>query len=722
MKHTHVHVIRLGLLGLALVVVLSLPSAKATTVTWVTLGASTNDWFNTNNWSGQALPANGDEVIINYTNVGVLLTNSTPALSSLLISNKATLIFSNWDTALNATNVTVATGAVVTCAGPFTNTVMSNRVWIVATNFILNAYGQINVKERGYLKSTGPGVTRAGTGSLGPGAGHGGFGANISHGPTATWQLGGYPYGSTNAPDAPGSGGSGIQGGAGGGVIRIAAGTATIDGTITADGGSYTGTDYAGGGSGGSIFLTAVTFGGSTTGLLTAAGGNGYFGSSGRGGGGAGGRIAVIYTNITAGTGVRFSAAAGTSTAMFKAEIGTLYFPDTNFISETMPQILNGRIIIPDFTSWSVTNLTLTNGEVALGDGEGFSLSVVSNLVIGSGSTSTSSLTLGRIGSGAVTNSVTVGRNATLNGGKLGLGGPTWVYAVGGPTGQFALSVLNVGGEMILTNNGCLWMYSGETNATRPDYGALVTITGDVSLSSGSWIYCHSNPTNGGSTLFRLDDLLIVTNAGFNAESTYTASTKAFAIRGYKGWQGPGAPAPIANSACGAGYGGEGGGGYLGSVGPTYGFSNAPIDPGSGGARYTADYSSGGAGGGAIRIEAVNVTLNGALAADASDASGTYGGGGSGGSIYVRCRMFSGGANASLSATGGDGLQGAVPTQGAGGGGGGRIAVWSIYWGFSGTASVTNGLLAGTGNSTNGVPGTIVWGQLPVPGTIFTGH
>ncbi|MBI2437883.1 MAG: hypothetical protein HYV36_03600 [Lentisphaerae bacterium] len=713
--------IRRGLLGLVLVVVLSLPSAKAATVSWLPAGG-TNDWFTETNWSSGTWPTNADDVVITNIGVGVLLTNSTYPLSSLLISNKATLIFSNWDTALNATNVTVATGAVVTCAGPFTNTVMSNRVWIVATNFILNAGGQINVKERGYLKSTGPGVTRAGTGSLGPGAGHGGFGANISDGPITTWQLGGYPYGSTNAPDAPGSGGSGIQGGAGGGVIRIAAGTATIDGTITADGGSYTGTDYAGGGSGGSIFLTAVTFGGSTTGLLTAAGGTGYSGSSGKGGGGAGGRIAVIYTNITAGTGVRFAAAAGTGPSIFKAEIGTLYFSDTTFISETMPRILNGRIIIPNFTSWSVTNLTLTNGEVALGDGEGFSLSVVSNLVIGSGTMSTSGLTLGRIGSGTVTNSVTVGRNVNLNGGKLGLGGPTWVYAVGGPTGQMALSVFNVGGELILTNNGCLWVYSGETNATRPDYGALVTITGDVSLSSGSWIYSHSNPTNGGSTLFYMKDLLISTNAGFNAESTYTASTKAIAIRGYKGWQGPGAPAPIANSACGAGYGGKGGGGYLGSVGPTYGSSNAPIDPGSGGARYSTDYSSGGAGGGAIRIEAVNVTLNGTLAADASDASGTYGGGGSGGSIYVRCRLFGGGTDALLIAAGGNALVGAVPSNGSGGGGGGRIAVWSMYWGFSGTATVTNGLLAGTDKSTNGVPGTIVWGQLPVPGSIFTGR
>ncbi|MBI2441277.1 MAG: hypothetical protein HYV35_07905, partial [Lentisphaerae bacterium] len=112
----------------------AMPRARAATVTWVTPGPSTNDWSGTNNWSSQSVPANGDEVIIISNNVGVLLTSATAELSSLLISNKVNLIFSNWDSSLTATNVTILTNGQMTIPAAFSNNAMSNRVWIICSN------------------------------------------------------------------------------------------------------------------------------------------------------------------------------------------------------------------------------------------------------------------------------------------------------------------------------------------------------------------------------------------------------------------------------------------------------------------------------------------------------------------------------------------------------------------------------------------------------------
>ena len=126
-------------------------------------GAGTNDWYATTaNWSAGHFPAAGETVVITNANVGVLLTNSAPAagwLDSLMISNTATLIFTNWDTALSATNVWIRKSAIVTCAGPFTNApAMSNRVYLVCSNLTLEIGGQINVNGLGYAAACGPGT------------------------------------------------------------------------------------------------------------------------------------------------------------------------------------------------------------------------------------------------------------------------------------------------------------------------------------------------------------------------------------------------------------------------------------------------------------------------------------------------------------------------------------------------------------------------------------
>jgi hypothetical protein len=121
----------------------------------------------------------------------------------------------------------------------------------------------------------------------------------------------------------------------------------------------------------------------------------------------------------------------------------------------------------------------------------------------------------------------------------------------------------------------------------------------------------------------------------------------------------------------GGGHGGVGGRGYWttgGLAGNAYDILQAPVEPGSGGAGFAAEF--GGAGGGAVRIEAPGgtVTINGTISANGKN--GTLdGGGGSGGSIYITCDAFADSTNGLLRAHGGG------SAAGGGGGGGGRIAV-----------------------------------------------
>ena len=118
------------------------------------------------------------------------------------------------------------------------------------------------------------------------GAGHGGRGGNGNSG-----SVPGQSYGSLYQPLAHGSGSTL---GAGGGVVRLAARDAVIiDGLVGANG--ENGFNHStGGGSGGSIYISAKQFKGN--GKIRASGGSGLLGTSG---GGGGGRIAIDFDNRT---------------------------------------------------------------------------------------------------------------------------------------------------------------------------------------------------------------------------------------------------------------------------------------------------------------------------------------------------------------------------------------------------------------------------------------
>ncbi|MBI2441409.1 MAG: hypothetical protein HYV35_08575 [Lentisphaerae bacterium] len=661
--------------------------AGAATVTWLT-PSGTNYWDVATNWVGDAVPTNGDDVVIATNNIGVLLTNSTPELSSLLISNKATLIFSNWNTTLTASNVTVATSAVLTCVGSFGNSDMSNNVYIVCTNLFINSGGKIDVDGAGYKGGVaydaghGPGGGLATDTRSGPGASHGGFGGS------SAYDYGPVPYGSVTNPFYAGSGGAGGQDGPGtngGGAIRIeATDLVTVNGTISANGKNTA--FRGGGGSGGSIYIACARLA-ATNGGIRAIGGN----LSTSGGGGAGGRIAIHF-NPAAQQSVPkpilslLAAPSSSGSLLQRGDIGTLYMTDGSLLPETFTSI-TGQVYLG--SSWMPGSFTLSNCWVRFPD-DAFELRVTNNVTV--------------IGSSA---------RLDLGGNKYLRTSPTVFYSTNiGPR-------LYVGGNLILTNSGAMYVFCGMTNVVNTETGALVNVTGNMYVGTGSWVYLQSHVANGGSARFLMDSLVIIANAGFNADARGFAGGNLPGIASYIGL-GPGRGyGEYRFMGTGGGYGGSGGrssdgnppGGYSG----TYGSSNAPVDAGSGGGG--RDVGLGGCGGGLISIRATNsISHNGTITANGQTPSGygsTWGGGGSGGGIYLYARSFlSTNASAIIRANGGN----ADSATYGGGGGGGRIAIWRMY---DRSGGITPTVTAGMGYS-NGVSGTIFWGQIPLPGTIFS--
>ena len=559
-------------------------------------------------------------------------------------------------------------------------------------------YGGGNPASRGY----GPGGGPAG-GSYTGGGGHGGRGSEGNIG-----RYGGNVCGTDAGPIAGsgGGGGNGV-GGAGGGLLRIAAGgTVTIDGSVTADGdragegGDTTwtgGGHYCGAGAGGGVHISCTTFEG--TGLVRVKGGGpGYNGHSGVG---AGGRIVVAYNTGAQATvspqpTVTFEASPSTGGHLIGsddpclAEMGTLWFSDWSLV-DGRPLDHTGKLLVDGATSWKPASLVVSNGWVRF-PVDGFELDVTNDIVV-------------------------TGSGARLElGGSLSLTNWTPNKRLFLPYSEMTNPPVLRCADLSLSQGGSVHVYSSLTNGSNPEYGALLDV-GDLIIATNSWLYLYSHPTNGGSALCRVNNLDIESpNAGISAQGRgFSGSWVSQNGYGY----GNGFGGTFASGAGHGGAGGQSNPAYPETPGSTYGSSNAPAHPGSNGGAGSTSLSSGGMGGGVVRIVADRaITLNGTITADGVRPRGgsVYrGGGGSGGSIYLTATVFAGtgGLLSADGAAGGDLTWGGP--GGDGGGGGGRIAVWRKYDGSSGVTASVNG---GTGYETGGV-GTVVWGQTPIPGSIF---
>lgn len=680
------------------------------TRTW---SGATNTWLTAANWSPIGIPGPSDTLTIQS---GVVyLTDPANALS-LTINGGASLVFTNWPTMLTISNdLTVLSNGVITHAASNTNgaPANTNRVNIICGNLVVNLGGLIDVDGKGY----GPGSSANGQGpgggswnTSGAGGGYGGAGGsgNPGHG-----NVGGPAYGSDSAPFELGSGGavaSGNTGGQGGGAVRIqASGAVTVNGVIRARGIAPGGAN-SGGGSGGSIWITSDTLVGS--GAIQADGGT----YSGEGGSGGGGRIAVSYNpasqaSVSPQATVRFGVGRTVNQYGVYSQQGTVYLPNSVLFPDQIVNLFTTDTRVYGVTAWSPTALLVTNREIAFEE-PGFALTAASVTVMGSGSalqltnaTATCSGELLLTNGGAFrmyrgansAESLSIGGNATLNNGTL-----LFQYPLSNPT------ALTITGSLLLTNGAATHLYSGLTNGVSLNYGALFDFSSkNMVITTNCSVYVYSHPTNGGSMKMLVNNLTISAGGQINANNNGFSSGTLAHRNGF----GPGFGYNGANSGGGGGYGGAGGmGGHGDSYqGVTYGSSNMPIQAGSGGGDYRGFPT--GFGGGLVWIEAGGkIILDGAIRANGGSASG-YQGAGSGGGVYIKCRSFAGGVSGVLTANGGNG--GAE----SGGGGGGRIAVWRVsHVGTPGTVTANPG---SSPYAPVAVVGTIVFGQLPVAGTLI---
>jgi hypothetical protein len=314
-----------------------------------------------NQLSGQVLLDNGGRAGTNTP------LESLSAPFDLTLANGASATVSS--SPLTLSNLIIRAGGLLSARQR-----LANLQVVVLGDATIQTNGAISVNGAGYPAGGGSG-SGVSSNNFGSGAGYGGPGGASSTAP------GGLAYGSAQQPVDFGSGGgqgylayeSFPDSSAGGGALRLSVGrTLIVNGSLTANGNPAL-IDQAGGGSGGSIWVTAGAFGGD--GVLAADGGAGDFFLAG---GGAGGRIA-IYAPINGFVGL-LSAAGGAGFA--SGRDGTLFYSPTNFsptiqgrVADTNGQPLAGVIVQPSGGLASAT--TDTNGNYTLSAPAGATVTVI---------------------------------------------------------------------------------------------------------------------------------------------------------------------------------------------------------------------------------------------------------------------------------------------------------------------------------------------------------
>ena len=326
---------------------------------------------------------------LNGTNPVTLLNSNVITASVLVTDSGSTTIYTNGVDYLltspdgimtqlqRTTNSTIPDGAnVLVSYDALLGVLPAGFNLSVTGNVEVAVGGAINANGKGYGGGAGPGAGyAAGSPADGSGAGYGGIG-----GMSSSNAMGGTTYGSFTQPTDLGSGGgtsyAGI-GGAGGGAVQISAGgTFIVNGTISADGANGT-NSRSGGGSGGSIWITAQLVSGS--GAISAQGGAG---EPTHGGGGGGGRIAIqsdvnsfagsLAANGGAGA---MTGGAGTVYTELTGQNGLLVFDNaghagTNSLvaisSSSIDVLIRGNAAVIPSGAWTIGNLTIASNGLLL--------------------------------------------------------------------------------------------------------------------------------------------------------------------------------------------------------------------------------------------------------------------------------------------------------------------------------------------------------------------
>lgn len=707
---------------------LFLPSGTGDGSTYEWSGsAGDNVYFNPANWKNGKAPLANDHVLIApAAQLTLEIPASTPRYASFTVgtgSGSVQLKMRNWDTALNADIVRIGPKATVSPYSSFTDSEMSNRVWIVCRDLTLDAQGVISATRLGYASSHIRYSGGANTDGYGPGNGRGnrggaGHGGRGGHGYDGNFNSYALTYDNPLDPQMPGSSG-GKSGGtvdtSGGGVIRVdATGRVSLWGKVVANGDGVS--SASGSGAGGTINIRSETFDGTN---VICASGHAYGGTdnitSGRGGGGM---IAIRYDTAkqaAAGLsptpilkaawrtwGLRFfpgktGATTTSSTAnRVSAQDGTIYLSDSSFFKGEVLLNAVGRVAFGENSLEYSFDSFVVGAETGVGTSQyGRSISITNERVVVSGDFS--------LGRGAVVIfkdcDVTIGGNVSVDGG--------WIDCIGNTT-------FSVAGSLTLSSDGVMRIWSGPTNgvdaAEWRDYGALLKVAGNVRLEGNSVLYTQSEGRNGGSPRFEMKSLYVAKDAQINGVGRGWGFYDYLAFRSGSGFgYGLGA-----SYRAGAAYGGLGASNFAHTSKEyhkgVYGDEKEPLYPGSEGGRNN-QYCGGWGGGLFLAVISRDLTLEGKINMDGISPYTENTGSGSGGGVNIRCRTING--SGAISANGGVGQ---TSWDWSGSGGGGRIAIRCAVNNFTGSVTASKGKDK-YNHTYSSSDGTIYWGRMPKSGT-----
>ncbi len=286
----------------------------------------------------------------------------------------------------------------------------------ITYDLIVESGCQVSADGQGYAGGQGPGSGSAA--SPGQVAANGGSYGGIG----GTDRYAASTYGSAFYPNHKGSGGGAFDdqvGGTGGGIVRIIADTVVLDGQISANGLTGSGS-LAGGGSGGSIWIETAVLSGS--GVFHADG-------AAAGHGGGGGRIAIYYAEGDDFDGFADSSADG-GRGIRHGQEGTVGFFNTGGTEPALD--VYHRFVCED----SVAVTSFVADWVVVHDGASLELKQVTELTVAEFIIAQNGLvTVNGMGyqAGGGPGGGTGNFNGAGGGGHGGIGGRSLTSAAGGP-------------------------------------------------------------------------------------------------------------------------------------------------------------------------------------------------------------------------------------------------------------------------------------------------
>jgi hypothetical protein len=422
-------------------------------------------------------------------------------------------------------DLTVSGGAVANPTGGSTirNLLVTSNAWLGAssnlfTSLQLTVTGDANLQAGGGILLDGKGFPAAyGPGAGGPPANGGGYGGVGGAGAGSTQPAGGSAYGSMLQPTNAGSGGavgSGGYLGSGGGALRlIVSNSLVLDGLISANGGN--GIVAGGGGSGGSVWLSAGRLAGA--GAVSANGGGGDLPS---GGGGGGGRIALYFstnqftgtTFAHGGTGVNAGGAGTIYTRTNSSPVGQMLVDNGGLPGANTPlsapeafnlSILGHSLVNPTTPNLLLSGLLIDSGAnlTHLPSQSNLDLIIFGSAVIGTnGSISVNGEGFNGANGGPGAGLMLGGTSDSGSGaGYGGAGGASTSGALGGTTYGSATQPLDRG------SRGGLFQASSYTNfcqgggAVRLRVSQTLTVNGLVTANGNDALFNNAGGGSGGS-------------------------------------------------------------------------------------------------------------------------------------------------------------------------------------------------------------------------------